>query len=294
VVRSIRAGTPLARGFKQVITHFDELFKKLPSLAAKLQFRRTSFAHLFKEGLEASRKDSLRAEYLRLCDQLREFARTADFEKLIDPKTSPSSRAAIEKYTRDLMQNISGIVDRYGDLFRESYLVNAFTKRLYRGPTEQSVNGVKFVGQDIYLSLRIDAQHIIEKRVLPKWKDDWKLLGWVSEADMPAIPVMHEWHIPSPKKLMGLEGTKLLDETPIEDVFSLTKEMERDLPLDKFKSAEEYLSALKDFYRISVKNKRGDVVEPLRNFVKFVEQTEKELKKAKGGQAVVKALKELK
>ena len=295
ILSDLRAGKLVKPAAERAIKRFEEMLQRLPKLAEELQFRRREFSHVFHvsgDELGTARLDALRTEYLRMCDEMREFARTEDFQKLI---SNPSSRAQIEKYAGDQMQSLSGIVDRYGDLYRETYTVNALTRRLFPGKTMASAQGKTIEGSAIYLGLRLDAQHIVEKRVLPKWEEDWALLGWKSEADMPAVPIMHEWHIPSPKNLMGLEGRKLLDEaeTPIEDVFSLTKEMERDLPLEKFKSADEYLSALKKFCNISVKNKRGDVVEPLRNLVTFVGEVEKELDRARTNAALVKAVRQL-
>ena len=69
---------------------------------------------------------------------------------------------------------------------------------------------------------------------------------------------------------------------PIADIFSLTKEMERDLPLDKFKTADDYLEELKKFYGYKVTNKQGREIEPLRAFTQFVEQVEKALVAAAG------------
>jgi hypothetical protein len=277
VVRDLRSGKLLSQGFRRSIGDAEALLKRLSVLAKQLQFRRKNFAWMFGDGLALARRDPIRSEYLRLCDRLREFARTPDFEKLIDPKLAPAARAAMEAYARELMQNVAGIVDRYGDLYRETYLVNALTRRLYRGPTPSVYKRVTAPTTDIYLGLRIDAQHIIEQRAFAKFKKDWALLGWASESDMPAIPVMHEWHIPSPKNLMGLEDTKLQTGEPIADIFSLTKEMERDLPLDKFKTADDYLKALKKFYGYKVTSKQGREIEPLRPFTQFVEQVEKAL-----------------
>lgn len=282
VIRDLRSGKLLSQGFRRAISEAEELLRRLPVLGKQLQFRRTNFAWMFGEGLLNARRDPVRGEYLRLCDRLLEFVRTPAFERLIDAKRAPSTRAAMERYARDLMQSIAGIVDRYGDLKRESYLMNALTRRLYRGPTDSTYKGMKAVTTDIYLGLRIDAQHVVEQRAFDKFKKDWALIGWLSEADMPAIPVMHEWHIPSPKNLMGMQDTRLLHDEPISDIFSLTKEMERDLPLDRFKSAEDYLAGLKNFYGFKVTNKKGRDIEPLRNLREFVEQVERELRKAKG------------
>ncbi len=76
---------------------------------------------------------------------------------------------------------------------------------------------------------------------------------------------------------MGLEDARLRGDEPIADIFSLTKEMERDLPLDKFKTADDYLKELKKFYGFKVTNKQGREIEPLRAFTQFVEQVEKAL-----------------
>ena len=138
---------------------------------------------------------------------------------------------------------------------------------------------------DIYLGLRVDAQHIVEQHAFDKFKKDWALLGWASEADMPAIPVMHEWHILSPKNLMGLEDVRLKGDEPIDDIFSLTKQTIDALPLDRYKTAEAYLADLKKFYSYKVKNKKGREIEPLRAFSGFVEQVEQALKKAKAAKS---------
>lgn len=262
----------------RVSERLNELMLALPRLAEKFQMRRQEVTHLFGAGLEVARKDFLKRDYLSRLDELRDLARSEEFQRLIQV---PKSRDRIAKYARDNMQGLSGIVDRYGDLYRESYALNALTRRLYPGSA-------------IDIGVRLDAQHVIEKRTFDKFVKDWALLGWQSKEDMPAMVVMHDWHIPSPKNLPGLKDVRLKNDTiPIEDVFSLTKEMERELPLEKFKKVEDYLSAVKKFYSGSpIKDAPGVV--PRARFVALVEQVEKELYLARTRAELVKQAKALK
>ncbi len=149
---------------------------------------------MFGDGLSLARRDPIRSECLRLCDRLREFARTPDFEKLIDPKLAPSARAAMEAYARKLLMRDArpGIVKiARGSVSRDLPGQRAHAAPVPR-PTPSTFKGLTAPTTDIYLGLRIDAQHIIEQRAFGKFKKDWALLGWASEADMPAIPVMHQ------------------------------------------------------------------------------------------------------
>jgi hypothetical protein len=278
VIRDLRVAGKLARpALQREVVKLEALLQELPKLAETFAARRDTFAHLFGDGLKAARGDVLKRQYLTACDNLRELARSSEFQKLLQ---TPASRQRIEKYAQERMLSLAGVVDRYGDLYRETYTVNALTRRLYPG-------------EAIEIGLRLDAQHIVEQRAFEVYKKDWALLGWESTLDMPALPIMHEWHIPSPKNLPGLNKPALVEELekPIEDVFSLTKEMERDLKLEKFKSADQYLEALKDFYKLSIKNKRNQPVEPLNNLVKCVEQIQRELDRARTAAALVKATK---
>jgi hypothetical protein len=296
-IRDIRAGKVLRPALKATIERLEALLADLPRLSGMLTSRRKGFGHVFGAGLEAARKDPQRAAYLRMCDELRELARTPEFRQLLKLK---GPRGKIDKHARDSMQNLSGVVERYGDLYRETYTLNALTRRLYPGRTTIGFtkSGVPIKGPKEYLSLRLDAQHIVEQRAFAKkeWGKDWALLGWKSTNDMPAIPVMHEWHIRSPKNLMGMDDVYLdAAEKPIQDVFSLTDEMEKALKLDKFAKPEDYLRALSTFYDVAAKNRRGVDVQPLRDLVKFADEVREQLRRARAQSegAAFKAVKNL-
>ena len=303
VLRNLRAGRVLGPAFMSNVKRIDELLQSLPRLARMFEVRLHDVTHLFGDGLEASRTSALKSHYLRELDELRAFANGREFEHLL---ATPATRARIDADARGMMQGLGGIVDRYGDLKRESYACNSLTRRLYpRAAVEAGIlQEARRLGlpmpspkemDNLAKANRLDAQHVIEKRTFKVFEKEWNLLGWRSIEDMPAMAIMHEWHIPSPKNLPGMRDMKLIDDAmPIEDVFSLTKEMERDLPLENFNTAEDYLKALKKFYGFSKTNKRGDVVvQPLASLVEIVEKVQTQLVRARNNPSLIKKLKKI-
>jgi hypothetical protein len=288
ILRDLKAGKILKPAFKDNLKRIDDLLHRLPTLAAKFQVRRGDIQHLFLADSKAV--DSGKAEYRRALQELRVFARSPEFEHLLN---NPATRKVVEEYARGHMMGLSGIVERYGDLIDETYACNSLTKRLYpRASIRAELIAYaklhklpmpsKVEIDNLAKANRLDAQHVIEKRTFEVFKKEWNMLGWGSENDMPAMAIMHEWHIPSPKNLPGMEGRMLNDDAiPIEDVFSLTKEMEARLPLKDFNTAEDYLKALKKFYAVSHTNDRGEIVQPLTNLVTVVEKLQSALAKAR-------------
>lgn len=279
-VRELRTGKLLTKAANSALARIDALLLRLPKLLPALEFRTKSFAHLFGKEMERVAADAARGEYLRGLDELRDIAKTEAFAELMK---TPAGRTRVEEQAKMLMRNLSlDTIDRYGDLKRETYALNALTKRLY---------------PDDFGSLRVDAQHVVEQRAFEKFKADWKLLGWNSVEDMPAMPVMWEWHIRSPGKLPGFETAEGMyklpkSQIPIEEVKSLTKELFDAADIQKIKTAEELLNAYRAFYERP--NKYSRYAKPMRPFVKAIDEIERALTRARTQSKLVQQAKAMK
>lgn len=132
-----------------------------------------------------------------------------------------------------MTQNVGfGVFERYGDLKRETGLLNRLTDALI--PSGEFKPSVKYA-----------AHHIIEDRTYAAFAKDWQLLGWNSADDMMTTAISYEAHTYSPKKgaLPGLPA----DPDALE---SLTARLKKTIgePTD-YKSADDLIDAYIDFYR---------------------------------------------
>jgi hypothetical protein len=234
--------------------------------------RPKGYAHIFKAGMATHRANPMRAEYLRQMDELVELAASADFASFLK---TPAGRALADTQAAQFYRNLDAtVIDRYGDLKRETYALNALSRRLHEAD---------------YPGLRVDAQHVVEQRGFEKFQDSWRLLDWGSVEDMPAMPVMYEWHIRSPQRLPGfgrghgnmavLPASKL----PIEDVKSLTKELFDAADLARIKTPSELLAAYRKYYsdaisRVAIKRELGR--HPMQPFLDAIDEIDRELTKA--------------
>lgn len=176
--------------------------------------RRTSFAHLFGDGLKQARADPARASYLRLADQMNELLGTTAGR---DALKSDAVRKSAEALRNQLTENVGfGVFDRYEDLRHETSALNHLNRVL----TPDDYPG----------GIRFDAHHLVEDRTYQKFAAEWKLIGWQKPEDMMATAIPWESHIRSSASKKGLAG---FEERP-EALLSLTKRLQDAIPLDKY------------------------------------------------------------
>lgn len=218
-LRDLRSGRALATAADLPASRLEALVADLPRTTLQNGARRRSgYGHLFEPVPEAD-------GYLRSSDELRSLLAGTAADGLI---RTPRAREVLEQHARVLFGQLADVSDRYDTLSVETGLFNGIVRRLY---------------PDDYPSLRLDAHHLVEERTFERFSDEWRLLGWSSPADMPALPVFYEHHIRSPKRLPGIGqlGREL-------DAKSLTQELLKAIRPDREKDAFSLLDAYRGFY----------------------------------------------
>ncbi len=221
------AGLRSKRAFTQatntVLSRLESLLKDIPQLTVQQSSkRRRGLAHLFSG---EARSDPVRLQYRKTLNEFTDLIDTPNFQKLL---AHVPSRRMLEDYGHALFSHIAGTSDSYDDLLAETKTFNALIKRLY---------------PDDFPSLRIDAHHIIEGRAYENFAETWKLLGWESANDMPAIPLLYEFHIRSPKRLTGMQ--ELVKKG---DITSLSRQLLTTIKLEKINSPEELIKSYIAYY----------------------------------------------
>jgi hypothetical protein len=225
-LRGLKSRRVFGVSANSALRRLESILPELPRLIVQqaAERRTKKLAHLFSGDAQS---DPSRLHYHKTLEELRELVRDPDFQKLA--KDPEALRFLERNVLSTLLDQTAGTVDSYDKLNLETGTFNALVKQLY--PKD-------------FPSLRVDAHHIIEDRTYERFRDTWKLLGWESAEDMPAIPLMYEYHIRSPKRLPRIEelGKK-------KDIKSLSKELESAIKLDKFTSPEELIDAYMRFYQ---------------------------------------------
>lgn len=236
----------------------DEFLKKLELMLKTLpaQFDRNmlrislKYEHLF----DAKKLDP---DYLKNLGKYTELVNDPQFEKLIK---DPTNNRQFEKIASSLMMRFP--IDRYSNLASEQSLYNAIAKKL---------------DPSMEYFVELNAHHLLDRKeeILKQFSKTWKMLGWNSTDDFPAIALMYEGHILSPqRKIIGKISPTLQKLATEKDVKSFTKELSREIgDVDKYKTPEALVKAYKDFYA-----KRGRGWEKA---VEALEQVEKDLLKLK-------------
>jgi hypothetical protein len=197
------------------------LIDNLPTLIKRSARPSGDLRHLFA----GAAPDPGRVEHLKLAAELERLAKSPVFDTLL---RDPQQFRGVERAAAALSTSFSGSVERYADQAVVTGAYNQIVQRLY--PND-------------YVFLRVDAHHVIEERTYDKFRAGWQMLGWESAEDMPALPLMYEYHIRTPKHLPGIE-----DLAKKNDWTSLSADLRTHINLDAIDSPEALLRAYAAYY----------------------------------------------
>lgn len=261
------------RAIHLVIKEIRSTLKDIPELIRKELLSRKSIGleHLFHPSLNITpEKEHYLLSLENLTKLVKELEGNKDDTVLINQ---------LDGFGRVLYSELSGKIERYSDLRKETGAFNTIMKYLY--PSSPIPDR------------RMDAHHIIEERLFEKFKSDWALLGWESPNDMPAISLLTEYHIRSlqPGRSLSKESEYLADLAEAKSIYSLSKELEREIDIKAFKTVEEVLKAYKNYYLRQMNTK--SIPPRIRNSIlDTLDAVENELSKQKNLQKLFKGLKD--
>lgn len=225
-------------------------------------FQKKLAKHLAKSGVPDSIRRQADIESAARAARLKALASSAEVQKklaeadalarLNDPK-QPLGGLDEEEYIRRARRLHRDLVELVGPselgdkLIQPLWLANAGKIRPYRELREvrSFINSVLAATHPnaFRRGARLDAHHILEQYTYEQFETDFNLLGWKSPDEMPAILYETEYHIRSPRRLLGIEGG--LD-APLRPP-SLTKELQA-LVMTKHKTLEDAIAAYRAYY----------------------------------------------
>ena len=239
VVRTLETKSLLNAAAHLPSERLAKLLAELPEMTvSRAAERRGRYLHLFDPQRTAE-------SYARATRELTRLIGTGDADRLL---TTTNGRRLLETQARTLYSELSGIADRYGSLKVETGLYNDL---------------VRLLEPERFNELALDAHHPIEQRFFAKFAEDWRLLGWSSTDDMPALPAHYSQHRAAPKSLpgMGQHPEAVLAQ-------SLSADLRKHIKLDQVKDAAQLLKAYRAYYASSRR---------LRSALPVVEAVEHEL-----------------
>ena len=256
------------------------------ALATSPGFQKKLVKHLKKSGVPDTVLRQAEIESAARAARLKALASTPEIRKkladadalarITDPK-QPLGGLDMDEYIKrarilyDDLVKLAGPGELGDKLIQPLWLACAGRVRPYRELKEASsfINAVLAATHPnaFRAGARLDAHHIIEQHTFELFKSDFELLGWKSPDEMPAILLETEYHIRSPRRLLGIQDGP---DAPVRPN-SLTRDL-LSLIVKKHTKLEDALAAYRAYYMKAEGPflVKGEVVKPSVSHWKYI------------------------